>query len=297
MAETFLQFLRRPNPEIKHMVQRDDEGKKPSKSSTRNLSYCFPTYIRRWNEIQVSVLKRLFDDILGTTKARAQIDNSPRAIQNESGFGDIVLEWNRKITSQALLESQEYMGFNEIIEMVRGCNAEKFPGGSRLGPDWATVVNADAPADSDVIYPPPSIMPGDSKYSRRWTSADIRMGKNKFTNPRKVKIPPWMWPVSQIYTYCRWLRTRYGYLITDQELVLVRIGPFENSPPTESAKQVLDPDESDEDLFEYDTSAEGMLECAVAKKGMLEFASIPWCNGRTVEGEEVEEGNGMSTLR
>lgn len=37
--------------------------------------------------------------------------------------------------------------------------------------------------------------------------------------------PPWYWPIKQIFTYCMRAGVRYGYLITDYELIVVRIRP------------------------------------------------------------------------
>lgn len=70
-----------------------------------------------------------------------------------------------------------------------------------------------------------------------------------------------MWPLSQIFTYCLRSGVRYGYLITDKELVVVHI-------------RSSDPDT----LQPRRGSRHGdlPLQATIAEKGLLEWKAIPW---------------------
>ena len=60
---------------------------------------------------------------------------------------------------------------------------------------------------------------------------ESRKIKTGFTGPQSSiigssKKPPWSYALSQIFTYCLKANARYGYLITDQELVVIKIRPI-----------------------------------------------------------------------
>ncbi|PVH98883.1 hypothetical protein DM02DRAFT_729598 [Periconia macrospinosa] len=276
MAETLLEYLRRPNPKILHATPLGT--RKKSKSVSKNPLYTYPRWIKKWEGVEWDTLRCKYEAALGISKERGHIELShrDRTIKDEDGFSDIVFLWNKEIISKALVDFQEHMGHDQPMVMVRGNKAGKCPGPTRaLKPDWASIVQSGAQVESDAAILEHSILPGDSKYSKNWTSSEIENGRCLYNSPNE--FPRWLWPLAQIFTYCYRLEKRYGYLITDEELVLVRIGPKKDKPPP--------PGPRDPKRLVIEESG---------KDGLLEWVSVPWCNGRTADGHEVEDGNGMS---
>lgn len=267
MKETLLDYLKRPNPEIIHLERN---GKKHSKSQTKTPQYVSPTLIKRWQGVETQISEDLRSAALGACKERTEIniDTDERRIRGEEGFGDIVFKWNKDIVTRALEECGTSMNRDMVIKMIRGYAAENCPGSGRsLYPDWAAVKSKTGMKELDWT----SIMPGDSKYSKNWRSSEIHLGRYDDGN----ELPGWFGPVSQIFTYCYRLKTRYGYLITDEELVICRIGPRTNSAPHTPRTENLE------------------LE-ATASDGQFEFFSIPWRNERKADCSEDSEQNFMT---
>lgn len=118
-----------------------------------------------------------------------------------------------------------------------------------LEPDWAGIKTG----GEHEVDKPKNILPGDTKVSKKWTSAGIESGDV----PDFDKKPGWIESLGQIFTYCTKANARYGYFITDEELVVFRIRPRiearTDKPDNTPAQQA-------------------------EKDGVLEFKSIPWEN-------------------
>lgn len=89
-----------------------------------------------------------------------------------------------------------------------------------LGPDWAGM--SDAQGENNIL-------PGDTKLSRNWESKDIPTivhedGTLINLNDAKEGIAL-VAPLKQLLHYCIQSDMRYGYFITDKELVVFRVGP------------------------------------------------------------------------
>ena len=97
--------------------------------------------------------------------------------------------------------------------------------------------------------------------SVKWSSKYIETGKVKVT----VESKKWLLPISQIYSYCVRNNTRYGYIITDAELVAVRIHWSEqqfSQPPSDAARSSPEPVRS--------------ANQRASTKGTLKYKAIPW---------------------
>ena len=97
--------------------------------------------------------------------------------------------------------------------MVKGGQAECRPG---IRPDWAGVCR---PRTSNA-FKPENILPGDTKLSSKWKSSKIQTGSVTEAGGNRNE---WLWPLMQNFTYCLYCQVRYGYIITDQELVVIRL--------------------------------------------------------------------------
>ncbi|KAK4101901.1 hypothetical protein N658DRAFT_523557 [Parathielavia hyrcaniae] len=92
--------------------------------------------------------------------------------------------------------------------------------GSRQGddskPDWSIISPGKLLEGSNRFYE--YLIPGDTKLFKKWAMDGVRGSASKTT----VTEEEWRWPLRQIQYYAKMLRTRYGFLITEKELVVFR---------------------------------------------------------------------------
>ena len=117
---------------------------------------------------------------------------------------------------------------SKYISMARGGQTEST---KSLQPDWA---GKDKFTNSNIL-------PGDTKLARKRSSNNTPIGKV----PHKKPKANWLRPLQQLSSYCMKCQCRYGYIITEEELVALRVS--------------ADPGAS-------------------RSVRMLEFKSIPWKN-------------------
>ncbi|KAI4173227.1 MAG: hypothetical protein LQ343_003054 [Gyalolechia ehrenbergii] len=154
--------------------------------------------------------------------------------------------------------------------MVRGGQAslpgddKKEKNGKLCRPDWAAVrrlhdvnmpLHTQTTIEPRTMIKPRSALPGDTKISSKWKSSQIIDGELK-TRPKG----DWYKPIHQVYGHCKRARARYGYIITDEELVVMR--------------------------FDSEHSGVSSIEICQSrqKRITLSFKAIPWQNqgGTTV---------------
>ena len=102
--------------------------------------------------------------------------------------------------------------------MVKGSRA-RISAATRFFPDWAGTQKVPDDKTQEGTSRPPNILTGDSKLAKKWSSNKIIDG---FVTSEKSD---WLKPLRQIYTYCVKANARYGYIITDEEVVVVRVRP------------------------------------------------------------------------
>lgn len=229
----------------------------------------------------------MYNEILGHEQERPElpsIDPLFSDVWNEFAVESFIYDWNSKIICQSLKETQELLGSEERLWMVRGCFAQRVEGPTKTyGPDWAEIrtYKGTNQNKNDSHCLKRSILPGDTKISTTWNfhkgvdDGTIREGSTKFAFHSR---PAWFKPLVQIFTYCYRLQARYGYLITDKELLAVRIGPCPDSPRTNGP------------------ISRGLELDQTRKNGLLEFASVQWAhNGsqdmKVVTSSAGEEGH------
>ena len=120
-------------------------------------------------------------------------------------------------------------------------------------PDWAGMLRPE-PSDTNKGR---LILPGETKLARCFTSGNIITGKVTAAPER----PAWLWPLGQIFTYCQKAQARYGYLITDEELVVIRLRPTFTRLDLRRSGRHKGSEPSDDTFPAYER---------------LEFKSIPW---------------------
>lgn len=113
--------------------------------------------------------------------------------------------------------------------MVAGGNAQSISGHK---PDWAGTPTT-APDNPNQTV---NILPGDTKVSYKWKSTEI---VSKEVNANDL-VQNWFWPLRQIFTYCMNFKTRYGYIISDEEVVAFRVRvPRERLEENKSKRRIM----------------------------------------------------------
>lgn len=265
MGESLLDYLRRPNPTVKYSQH------KTGKSNTMNRMYQLPRWISKWKGFNTRSLEREYSEILGhvTKRDAVELREMDLWVRNEDGVREIISKWNREIVYKALEETSGILGRDDLVYMVSGSSARDPSGPTKcLHPDWAAI-----PRERPDQGLPHSMLPGDTKYSEKWKSEWVVEGERNL-KPGKP-YPEWFRPIAQIFTYCCRLEKRYAYIITDEELVLFRVGPRGDAPENSLRSLRLEVDE-------------------LEKNGEIEFVSFPWANGHTKDGEEPGDPDGWS---
>ncbi|MCJ1359471.1 MAG: hypothetical protein MMC33_009473 [Icmadophila ericetorum] len=210
-------------------------------------------------------------------------------IKDEDSLEALLIRWNNAVVSCALSVAQRadiadgHGGSRlnaEEIYMARGGHAclpteRKNQRGFR--PDWAGIIpgklHRGTKRQSYI-----NLLPGDTKLSSKWESTGKCHRSNEFQKPWR-----------QIFRYCLFAKVRYGYLLTQEELVVVRIstksGPTDGkAPAVQRPQRRLHPELMQEsaiqEVQELHEKHKGMMavegDDAEPVRGFLEYKSIPW---------------------
>lgn len=154
------------------------------------------------------------------------ITDSQRVIIDEERVDDVALQWNVKVVKEPLRAAAARM-LNDDVNPSRvsvGKRLFTFPnpykktGPGRkndLKPDMTIHINPKDDRDRAEM-----LVMGDNKYSGAW---DFEESWRILKQGGKIGFKPSMRPFRQIATYCKVGRTRYGYIMSDQELLAVRV--------------------------------------------------------------------------
>ena len=293
-------YLRRENPTLVRGACSTG-----SNTTSRVVEYLVPDHIKDWTDFRYESLCSMYGGVLSQVLESefqcqdfSAIPQKPfREIHDESSLESLLTKWNHSVVSEALSKAQERLYANhsdKTIYMARGGQSHipQLVKEKRF-PDWAGIQPALSRVDvQGTRVSSINILPGDTKVSKKWLSEDIVDGAldTDYTPDN------WQRPLKQIYTYCVRANARYGYIITDKELVVVRIGPSsqEKSPTsTQESSQGFDvtqtipeitEDKSSWDCFEHDEEYDYALPTPYFRKlkrdgGVLEYKAIPWGKG------------------
>ena len=279
--QTLLNYLRTPDPTV-------NGDRCPKGGNTTQSTYDTPREILEWEEFEYETLTRIYGgrlcNILNRTFDLVDFTNIPDfpfcRYYDEDSFQSLLVKWNWSVVSEALAKSQPLLlQSHDHVYMVKGgqapspkAKAEKKEKKRGFKPDWGCAIGESRP----MMAPgheesEPSLLPGDSKVSKKWSSSLIEPGRvqNRWGSKN------WMSPLRQIYSYCLSNNRRYGYLITDIELVVVRVRLDQK---TEQMAQLRDLD------------IDSLRECA-RKSGVLEYKAIPW---QPATGDRTQTVSGLT---
>jgi hypothetical protein len=211
------------------------------KSNSRSPQWVRPAKIVHWDEFTLTTLTEscqgLFSEILRypiQPMDFSHLEDTVTEFSAEHSLDMFLSKWTHTIVQQALFRAQQLCNDMQtpFVDMVPGCDAWT---PQRKLPDWAGVRRLSTRSDSDSYdHRPINMLPGDTKVSYKWNSKEIKATEVG----RKKKVPEWLWPIMQVFTYCIRLDTRYGYIVTDEEVVIFRVTAprMESAPSKTEAK-------------------------------------------------------------
>jgi hypothetical protein len=248
-----MDYLTSANPVI-----RPTEVLHKSKSNTRGKLWLNPFRVSKWEEFNKLMLTKCYNGVFSQMLAYVvEPYQAPSHLKmgtsfiSEDGLEDVISGHTRNIVASALLlaQSRHEQLSAPYIEWVKGAEASRAP--RKLRPDWAGIRRF---AFEGLI--PRNFLPGETKPSQKWKSDSIE----PYNRSTRKHTPNWMWPIRQIFTYCIRLKVRYGYIITDKELVVCRV---------HTLRQAESPEERKEEK-EEEKGAEGV------EDGWIEYTAIKY---------------------
>lgn len=262
---SLLDYLRIPNPVVIGDACPTGPNTKSSKSGSVR-----PRALREWEDFEYDAMD-LFDGgkLRGVLKQEFDLQDFSEIPElpfckyfDENSFESLLIKWNQSVVSEALSETQRVLDqMHDPVYMVRGGQARSPYPKKRWKPDWGCVRLSQAKPQTKGK----NLLPGDTKVSAKWSGKLIEAGEVEYTK----KTRNWMRPISQIYSYCVRNNTRYGYIITDAELVAVRIYLGQELNPQVSFNTERSTPESVRPLTNR-----------ARDEGFLEYKVIPWADMR-----------------
>lgn len=261
-----LLYLKAPNPKVDSTWSLQD-GRSGSRSRARDSPHdvLLLERVLEWKDMEwKSLLKPMLDRILHLPVSNLprfeNLLNYPRhlrQISDENSLDALLVRWTYPVVSTALSVAQDHAKFRETtnasdyqykISMARGGQAW-IPQTNKLTPDWAGIllsfpenncIDDSQPGKFHNTRPYKNVLPGDTKLSTKFKSEWGR-DDQRFRDP-----------INQVFTYCRRANVPYGYVITQEELVVLRLFNGDKNNP------------------DHLTGREG--------RTYVEWKAIPWAN-------------------
>ena len=263
-AQSLREYLQVPNPLITPYGDISGGPSEPTKSV-----YDRPVAIYKWTDFEYDTLTQFAGGDLDKTLDRSFVlEHIPNVLKfpfshfsDEDSLSCSLSKWSQSKVCEALAKTQEFHKKpREPIFMVRGGQSKSTDPGRRRKPDWGGMRQL----NSEEATKKMNILPGETKVGQKWSSKNIKVG---LRDPKtKIKSLGWMKPIGQIFSYCLRNNTRYGYLFTDMELVVVRVRLL---PDPEKRVSFVPSMNASEDL------KDAIIERGI-ESGVLDFKAIPW---------------------
>lgn len=244
-----LQYLTRANPEVNSSWSlRDNKASTKSKARSNDKAHdqMFLRDVFKWESLGWKEdLKPILGDVLDlpmrdmpTFEALLEHPSHLREIHDENSLDALLIRWNYPVVSAALSMAQHHERFPSTaygrdhsgqVSMARGGQAwvpladrrERVSSSTKqdkcLFPDWAGILLDDdgnaqlGEGNQDNARHYLNILPGDTKLSTKFKS-EWGWNDKRFDGP-----------IIQVFTYCRRANVRYGYIVTQEELVVLRL--------------------------------------------------------------------------
>ncbi|KAI1110998.1 hypothetical protein F5Y14DRAFT_427135 [Nemania sp. NC0429] len=278
MEPNFLTYLTLANPDA------DSTGCKGGDSSKSSNRYK-PDDVKPWKDLTLKNFEATYKDVLlhplGDPERRDATEIPPRIthLLEEESVKRLAEFWNEKVVQH-------------VLDGTQGILNQKLPGGCFAGgplyftrncgeghirnekgilqkPDWC-LYQATENAEPRVYK---NLLPGDIKPAKRWKSEWINSPKPSLK--RKADLV-----LAQITKYMALGNTRYGFILSEEELVAMRLSKFIRDTQT---YEELAQNESaytgqlQNSSLSFDGDPEGCYADAARREGvLLEFRQVPW---------------------
>lgn len=208
---TILEVLSQPNPQI--------DASQSRRGTNSNSSPYWPD-VDNWSRWEDFNARDLYDLYRGVVDADWPSDavGSPEPsrwdarVFDEDSLGHYLSRFMLPQVNAALCHAGRVLGITKDYDLHIGrsgrCSYEAIAD-SRFKPDWSLCCDAQT-LDKGVYL---NLLPGHSKLSKRWRS-DMHA---------KASHHKWKDPVRQMLHHIAELHVRYGWLLTDTELVVIRV--------------------------------------------------------------------------
>lgn len=234
--QSLLTYLYKENPKLIRDDLKEGQNTKARKLEERSGStytgyWDPPVYIGEWKDFDFATLKSIYRgklfQLLNQNLPCKDFSGIPSwpfcHVADEDSIETLLCKWTQSTVSEALSNAQDHL-YKELnsqtIYMARGgqghCEPAKTSKKEKWFPDWAGIQPFQLSPSKNL---PENILLGATEVSNKWHSQSIQTGCVEFTRVKGT----WMEPISQVQTYCVNCGTRYGYIITDQELVVLRV--------------------------------------------------------------------------
>jgi hypothetical protein len=240
---SLLAYLNKTNPSLELETLSSGSTRQ---SYTTSDDYPMPKDLRRWKEFNMKTIRRVFDtkisQYLGkqfeNMPSHPTVDSESRKISEEPTLQSFIEKYNRCIVLEALKRTSKDL-VSQSVSMETGKDAKVFYK-KRKKPDFAG--KSDMQGENNIL-------PGDAKVSRNWTSEELPESLDD-----SALLGP-LWPIRQVLHYCIECQVRYGYIISNKELVVLRVSTKEDVNPSASFSDIRG---------------------AVNDNGVVEWETIPW---------------------
>ncbi|KAI0399871.1 hypothetical protein F4802DRAFT_620682 [Xylaria palmicola] len=264
----FLSYLTLPNPEVDSTLCKGGY-------TTKNSRIYRPTRVKPWTDFTIENFNASFKDIvlheMAEPKVRNARDITPERtiIYEESGVTDMVAHWNERVVQHALngtqpilhreMPGQRFDDGSMYFSKNRGQGHVLNHKNVEQKPDWclSRVWN------HKINRLCKNYLPGDSKPAKKWNSEWI--GSQYMPHKKKSNEV-----LAQINKYMSLCETRYGFIISEHEVVAMRLSKCKHE------KEV--PDNNQESLEELESDEN---EEAAQFGTLLEYCPIPWATSGT----------------
>jgi hypothetical protein len=282
MAEsTLLNYLTLPNPIL-------DCTKSSVGPNTTNAAWDIATALEDWPDFNYDILMQAHGHILQQQVALIPEPNPPltgleKTIFTEKTFEDILARAIMPQVSAALSVAWPLSYFNhdlnDAAEIGRGDKARRgtTEEDSRYYADWAGIRESQT-----TIFGYKNLCPGETKLASKWSTSKEGQERTDFSHP-----------FNQIQTYCgRQWGTRHGYIITPEELVVVRVSRESVGPGLAATRALRTITQREQPAhsrtFSTETVSSGIHTMSLdtgssfsdanpnIEYGPLQFKSIPW---------------------
>lgn len=216
---TSIELLTAPNPVLD--LKRQPRGAVTSNYHYENIK---SNQILPWRDFSFQNIKAAYGHLfeLGPfTSDALDVKGSPARVERESDIDNITFGWCQQICRLPIKagaeRTQRILGLETIDVSIRQqgmTSQDSGSDGAKKKPDWSVFLNNGSDKRTLLVW-------GENKCSSKWSSDRTQCPDEN-----------WIWPWRQLLTYCANSNVRYGFLLTPEELVVVRVYRVGTDPET-----------------------------------------------------------------